>query len=241
MFKQKNMFKVFIILEIILFALLGYSICQDSVLFNLVIGGFFLIILGWWRRSRFNKKGINLLIILGVFLIFSASLANIYSWFILVLTATYVFLSFSNLSGRRNKLAQLVSLKTKFPESNRTNFKQKWIGDRILINKRFEWDDMTFNSLAGDMIIDLGHTILPNGDNYIVINKAFGDTKVIVPPGMGVSLKHHSVLSDVQFLEQTDHLRNEIGQYYSFNFDTATKRVKIISNNLFGDFEVIVL
>ncbi len=105
----------------------------------------------------------------------------------------------------------------------------------------FEWDDINFAVAAGDTIIDLGSTILPKNDNHIVIRKGFGKTRILVPVGTGVYLDHSAMLGSVTIDNQHYNLKNESIQLYSTNYDEESRHLKIITNVMIGDLEVILV
>jgi predicted membrane protein len=119
--------------------------------------------------------------------------------------------------------------------------KQKLFGNERVGGQVYEWDDININILAGDTIIDLGNTLLPKTDNVIMIRKGVGKTRVLVPMGVGVQIEHGAVLGNILFEEEKIDLHNESLTLYSKNFDQTTRHLKIVSNTLIGDIEVIVV
>ena len=57
--------------------------------------------------------------------------------------------------------------------------------------------------------------------------------------GVAVVLEHSTFYGNVRFEDEKYHLKNESLKLYSNDFDTNNRRLKIITNSLLGDVEVI--
>lgn len=119
------------------------------------------------------------------------------------------------------------------------NEKQSWIGNDRIGTQVFEWDDINVAILAGDTIVDLGNTLLPKEDSIVIVRKGFGRTRILVPYGIGILFEHATLYGKVEFDEETQVLRNETIKMYSEDYDESPRRLKVITNTLVGDVEVI--
>jgi predicted membrane protein len=117
--------------------------------------------------------------------------------------------------------------------------KQNWIGNDRIGTQVFEWDDINVAILAGDTIVDLGNTLLPKEDSVVIVRKGFGRTRILVPYGIGILFEHATLYGKVDFDEDTQVLRNETIKIYSEDYDESPRRLKIVTNTLVGDVEVI--
>jgi hypothetical protein len=94
--------------------------------------------------------------------------------------------------------------------------------------------------MVGKDTIHLEEVILTNHDNVIILRKGIGDTKIIVPVDVAVSLKVNSLYGELFFLGQTvRELRNESISLTTPDFDRANKSVKIVIASLIGNVEVV--
>lgn len=75
-------------------------------------------------------------------------------------------------------------------------------------------------------------------DNVIIIRKIFGNTKILVPIDVAVTLEVSSIYASVDFFELQEYdLRNEsitLGEAE----DSSLKKVKIIVSTIAGNVEV---
>lgn len=117
--------------------------------------------------------------------------------------------------------------------------KQSWFGNERIGNQVFEWDDINVDLIAGDTIVDLGNTLLPKEDSVVIIRKVFGRTRVLVPYGVGILFEHATFYGKVRFEEEEIALKNESLKMYSEDYDDSPRRLKLITNSLLGDVEVI--
>ena len=120
--------------------------------------------------------------------------------------------------------------------------KNRWLGDihhfSSLDGCRF--DDINLFRMVGKDTIHLEEVILTNHDNVIILRKGIGDTKIIVPVDVAVSLKVNSLYGELSFLGQTvRELRNESISLTTPDFDRANKSVKIVIASLIGNVEVV--
>ncbi|MDY3024718.1 MAG: cell wall-active antibiotics response protein LiaF, partial [Streptococcus hyovaginalis] len=88
--------------------------------------------------------------------------------------------------------------------------------------------------------IDLSKVILRNQDNVVLIRKIYGPTKIVVPIDVSVSLTVSSIYGAVTFFDDPSYdLRNETIKLRSDDYDSSSRSVKIVINNLAGDTEVV--
>lgn len=119
--------------------------------------------------------------------------------------------------------------------------KQKWINRQNDIQQTYEWEDMNITSWFGDSTLHLGNTILPEGVNVLVMHKAYGDIRIIVPLDVGVVIYHNTLHGNVLFEQENYMLKNNRLIIYSSNYNYATKVIKIATTVYFGNLEVVHL
>lgn len=120
--------------------------------------------------------------------------------------------------------------------------RNRWLGDDTeTTDDIYSWNDLNFTKLAGDTIFDLGNTILPKEQNIILIRKGFGNTKILVPEGIGISLDISIMLGELKINQEELILKNETFKWHSDHYNTNTRKIKLVANVLVGDVEVIFL
>lgn len=105
----------------------------------------------------------------------------------------------------------------------------------------FEWDDINIVALGGDSIIDLGRTILPEGENVVVIRKLFGRTRVIVPHEIALKMNISLINGRVIYEQDEFSLLNDSFLWESPDYQKNKRKLKIMISSVFGDVEVIRL
>lgn len=239
--------RFFFVVESLLLLLIIWQLIDSPLLLTSVIGGVFLIYMALHsHRRRQNKRRNNVPLFLGIFLILIGLLYNSGVWIMLIFTILFVGLKGVEISGvdlsHRSfwQKKQMLIVESKEPENHDgRKRKQQWIGNERIGDQVYEWDDININVLSGDTIIDLGNTILPKKENVVLIRKGLGRTRVLIPSGIGVQLEHTALLGNVFFEDEEIKLRNDILTLYSQDYSESARQVKLITNTLIGDIEVI--
>ncbi|MCC9832566.1 cell wall-active antibiotics response protein LiaF, partial [Streptococcus agalactiae] len=93
--------------------------------------------------------------------------------------------------------------------------------------------------ISGTDTIDLTNVIVSGQDNVIIIQKVFGDTKVLVPLDVAVKADISSVYGSVQYFDFEEYdLRNESIKLSQEEEYYLLKRVKLVVNTIAGKVEV---
>ncbi|OJG45064.1 hypothetical protein RV04_GL002378 [Enterococcus hermanniensis] len=168
------------------------------------------------------------------------------TWLMLVFAVLFLGLKGFELAGismpshSLKKRKSIVMVDSTEPIShNGERKRQGWIGNERIGTQVFEWDDINISILAGDTLVDLGNTLLPKEDSIVIVRKGFGRTRILVPYGVGLVLEHATLYGKVDFDDEQYMLRNESLKVYSEDYDGSQRRLKIITNTLVGDIEVI--
>ncbi|WP_122645220.1 cell wall-active antibiotics response protein LiaF [Enterococcus mediterraneensis] len=240
---MNNPWRFFIVVEALLFLFAIWQILSNPPLLMLLLFGIFSIYVVTTRKQKTNFY--NFLLIIGCLAIFISLLNSPALWIMLIFAILFIGLKGFEVSGidlTKNafwRKKQMIIVETDEPHHHQARTKQQWFGNERIGNQVYEWDDINVNILYGDTIIDLGNTILPKKDNIVLIRKGFGRTRILVPSGVGVMLEHATIIGEVNFEGEKNALRNESLKIYSEDYDENTRRIKIITNTLFGDIEVI--
>ena len=120
-------------------------------------------------------------------------------------------------------------------------YRNKWIGDDSVGKNIFKWEDHNHQKIMGDTFFDLGNTVLPIKENVLIIRKGFGDTKILVPKDIALSINVNIVLGKLIIEDEFFDLKNETIKWQSDNYDTALRKIKIVCSTIVGEVEVVYL
>lgn len=242
---MKNSWQFFIIIEALLFIFASYKLFQDpEILFVIIL---LAVVLGWAIKRRQRNPFYQFVlivssVIISVILLFNSPVI----WLMLVIAVVFLGVKGTELVGipflgdKKWKQKEMIMVETVEPENkNGRRFKRKWFGNQRIGDTVYEWDDINMTILSGDTIIDLGNTLLPKEDSVIVIRKALGKTRLLVPVGIGVLVEHSAIRGEVHIDGQVIRLKNEEIKCYSDDYFASQRRLKVISNTFIGDLEVI--
>ncbi|MFD1439987.1 cell wall-active antibiotics response protein LiaF [Lacticaseibacillus hegangensis] len=234
---MKRRWQLFWIIEIALTMVLGYQIVTNPASWIGVASGLIALVIGikghFWRTFWLLLGGV--LLAVGIFI-------NPMIWVILFVGLVGALFGLSGKHGRRLPWQQkhyaavhVVAPTTK----GGTTTRHPWFGDETIGSSTYEWDDINITVAAGDTIIDLGNTLLPQGDATIVVRKGIGKTRILVPVGVGVMVDHSALAGTLSVDGAECGLHNQTVRQYSDDYDTAKRRVHILTNVLIGDLEVL--
>lgn len=243
---MKTNWKLFFLIEALLGLWMLFQIFNNRFILVVVVISALFILHGKRSKKR-NKKEYS--IFFGIFLFFFALLSTSAMW--VIMATLIIFLAstggtqLSTLKPYNFKHAPwqkkeiMVVETTESSPKNIKRFKRVWLGNERIGNSIYEWDDINFSIFAGDTIVDLGNTLLPKDESYVVIRKGFGKTRILIPAGIGVMIEHSVVVGKVLFEDESYELKNESVKMYSKQYDENTRKLKLITNVLIGDLEVI--
>ncbi len=96
----------------------------------------------------------------------------------------------------------------------------------------------TVSNTFGDMNIDLSEIGLADGEQLLKLDGVFGDLHILIPKDVDIFVTTHTVFGDVRVL---GNLKSGFGQelsYLSPNYSSASRKLRIVSNQVFGDIKV---
>lgn len=237
--------RLFMIVEVSLLFCLGWQIFSNPPYLIFLILGLFSLYLHTKMKRRFSR---TFCLLFGILALVTIFLTSPFIW--LMLFTAFLYLIFF---ARHNEKAAFLGVAW-LPWTRKHFFglhvteptpkhgqvvRRPWFGNQTIGQDVFAWDDVDLTIAAGDTIVDLGNTLLPKRDNVILIRKGFGRTRILVPVGTAVQLKHTALIGAVTFNNQTFHLNNDEVTLYSDDYDDNQRRVKILTNVLVGDLEVL--
>lgn len=241
---MNNAWRLFLTIEVLLFiGALGQILQEKGLTVFFIVG---VVCLLSTIRKRKSVHFSRFRFILGVILIAISFINTFAMWLMLVLAILFFGLKGINWADfqwmqkapwRKKELLMVETTNTSRKSGRR--FKRSWITNERIGDRLYEWEDINIDILFGDTIIDLGNTLLPKQDNIVIIRKGFGKTRVFVPLGIGILLEHSTFYGTVKFADEKYTLKNESLRLYSDDYDMNARRLKILTNTLVGDVEVI--
>lgn len=242
---MKVYWQIVITVEALLFLLVCYQLLDSPIAVMVSILAVITLIFGLKkeRRTSFNQFQI---MVSAIVLILALLINAPAIWAILIIGIVAVGLKgidglrFPFMSDAQTRKNEFLMIETVEPEQkDGRRFKRKWFSTIRIGDTIYEWDDINMTLVSGDTIIDLGNTLLPREDNVILIRKVFGRTRVLVPVGIGVSIEHAALRGNLILDDQLIKLKNDSVKVFSEDYSTSQRRLKIVTNTLVGDLEVI--
>lgn len=233
----------------ILALLMFYESFSDSFTLLLMTIG----IVSLFLRNSMGEKNENTLLIIGVS---SLGLALLFSRFILIfLILLIIFLigqfpefyqiARKGLKKQRDVFKSSEFIMVKFDEVKKDTAKlerNQWFGnDDRTTDDIYSWSDINFTKLIGNTIFDLGNTILPKDQNIIIVRKGFGNTKILVPEEVSISLDVSILAGGLIIGEEEISMKNETFKWQSERYETNARKIKLVANVLVGEVEVVFL
>lgn len=221
---------------------------NPTSLFLIVIGLLSLLL-----RNQFAKKRKNMFLLIAIL---SLSIALFTSRLFIVLIIILALLLIGNNLDFYELIREVFSKKgfnkqasdfimvdfDKVASKPAKISRNKWFGDNNeSVDSIYSWEDINYTKIMGDTVFDLGNTLLPKEVNIILIRKAAGHTKIIVPEGIAVSLDVNLLVGKIIIADKEYELLNEKFSWYSEDYQESDRKIKIVANVLLGELEVIFI
>lgn len=250
---MRKIWWIAVILEAILVVVLGWQIATSPSSLTFLVIGILMIYSANRKRSRHPNRtsSTNLQFILGIIFIVVPIIINSAFWLMLLILIFLVIYMTNSKSSQSNILNHISN---RFPwqkkeyidvhVENETSVtpkiqKHKWWGNEVIGHEIFSWQDINLDLLAGDTIVDLGNTILPKNTGVVIIRKGIGKTRILVPIGTGVKIDHTALHGSLVFENHAYQLFNDRLQIKSENYEESSRHLKIMTNVIWGELEVI--
>lgn len=225
--------RLFLLLESVLFTLALFDVVANEASRTLLLMAVLLLII--W--NALGRQMNSVLLISAVSLTFLVFVLNPFFIIGIMMLVVYMLVNFFSRYEKRNQYTHVI-----FNDHALVAHKEKnrWFGNQNHSQDQYGFEDINLVRLFGNDVVDLDQTVLVGRDNIVVIRKTFGKTKIILPIDVEVSVSASSVYGRLQFLDLSYwDLRNESISVSSPGYRESHKRVKIVTNSLFGDVEVI--
>jgi predicted membrane protein len=156
---------------------------------------------------------------------------------ILILIGIRIFFRYGRTSAPSSPTVSMHSGATQESSASAINNSNVFGDVDIKINSK-EFRGGSISNTFGDMNIDLSEIGLAEGEQLLKLDGVFGDLHVLVPKDIEIYVTTHSVFGDVRVL---GNMKSGFGQeisYSSANYSAASKKLRIVSNQVFGDVKV---
>ena len=229
--------------------MLGWQIFStpQSIVFLTI--GIILALIVNRRRKKGKEHNSVLKVIAGISIVVSVASHQSF-WLLLFLTLIFLMLLFPTVLGKPDRFfwrKKKYTAPQVDPDVDgavldhewqmTTN---RWWGDQNIGKQVYQWHDINLKELGGDTIIDLGNTLLPTDrENVVIIQKGFGNTRVLVPFGTAVYLEHSVFVGDVKFSDQIHQSKNQTLRVKTPDYQESERRIRIVTSCLIGDLEVV--
>lgn len=223
----------FVIVETILLVMGLMTIMANNLSSFILILVLILLALRFYNQDKRN----NLLLTVGLVLLFLILMLNPYIIMAIVLGVVYVVINRFSQVKKKNRFALVrfceEDLKAK-------PIRNQWIGADMHDSDFYAFDDINMVRLTGSDTIDLSNVIVTGKDNVVIIRKVFGPTKILVPIDVSVKLNVSAIYGSVRYFDFEEYdLRNESLKLWHPKDEECLKAVKVIVNVLAGDVEVV--
>ncbi|CAM3284150.1 cell wall-active antibiotics response protein LiaF [Sporolactobacillus spathodeae] len=195
----------------------------------------------YYGKNRFSQRKGKIIFFIGII---GLSLVLL-STFVFKLTILLLFLLFIYDFVQSKRYPSIIQPNFQAGHVKETIFRRqlllqnKWFGHQQTPPDDYEWHDINIQNGAGDTLIDLSHTILPPREAVIVVRHLAGRVRILVPYGIGVSVRFSVILGSLDFLgHEEPRLINESIAFQTENYDAAEQNVSIIVSALSGNLEV---
>jgi lia operon protein LiaF len=218
--------------------LLEATIHGEGILFALL----FSAALMYFGRKRMPKRSGKLMFWFGVFV----AIINILSMFTfkLLLVAIVIYFIVQFYQSKQNP----VVITPHFDDTGSTEeniYRKESLLKNIVLGTQqtpehvYEWNDINIQCGAGDSIIDLSQTILPEGEAVIMIRGFIGNVTIYVPYEVEAAVSHSVFMGNTRIFDRHEpKMFNQTLFFRTKNYGEAEKKVKIVTSLFAGSLEV---
>ena len=212
----------------------------------MIISAGILISFSSWNRKKGNLLIARVLLIIGVILLFISILTSFTFYLITGTIITYYAYHHYKSSKNPEKITvKLIEPTIEIIDKEENNFikiepffKNILAGEMRSTNDVYELDDINIQCGFGDIHIDLSHAIVPTGETVILIRGVLGNIRLYIPYDIDLSIQTSILLGKIDVFEENKTTFNITQKYQTKNYQTSTRKIKIITSLLIGEIEV---
>jgi len=108
---------------------------------------------------------------------------------------------------------------------------------KVTINSK-DFKSGEIRTIFGDVKVDLTKLDIKEGEQALRLNTIFGDIKISAPKELPLLIYSSNTAGDLKIFDEKRSGWRQTMTYKSENYDTATKKLKIITGQIFGDVKV---
>ena len=94
-------------------------------------------------------------------------------------------------------------------------------------------------TVFGDVKVELTNLIVQEGEQLLRLNTTFGNIKISVPKETAFAVFGSNTAGDIKMFDEKRGGWRQTIKYRSEDYETADKKLKIITNQMFGDLKVL--
>ena len=225
--------QLFVFVEALLLTMAAITILAGNISRIVLIVVLCLLLLYYY----IGKQRSNFLLVASSILLFFIVMLNPYVIAALLFAVVYAMLVAYPYFYRENE-----EVKIDYEEDVEIRQeKTPWIGDLHHCSKvNCHFRDLTITRLFGKDTIHLDEVIVVNHDNVIIMRKMFGNTKIILPVDVELSLQVNTLYGELRLFSQKPRkLRNETVSIETPNYRSSHRTVKLVIAGIVGDVEVV--
>jgi len=225
--------QLFVFVEALLLTMAAITILAGNISRIVLIVVLCLLLLYYY----IGKQRSNFLLVASSILLFFIVMLNPYVIAALLFAVVYAMLVAYPYFYRENE-----EVKIDYEENVEIRQeKTPWIGDLHHFSKvNCHFRDLTITRLFGKDTIHLDEVIVVNHDNVIIMRKMFGNTKIILPVDVELSLQVNTLYGELRLFSQKPRkLRNETVSMETPNYRSSHRTVKLVIAGIVGDVEVV--
>ncbi len=95
------------------------------------------------------------------------------------------------------------------------------------------------STVAGDCDVDLTKAVVAEGEHWLRVSGVFGSVRIVLSKEIAVSVSAHTVFGEVQVMHERQSGFSPNVNYASSGYDSASRRLKILVNQVFGDVRIL--
>ncbi|MFT8872213.1 MAG: cell wall-active antibiotics response protein LiaF [Sporolactobacillus sp.] len=199
-------------------------------------------ILFYYGKKHFDTRSGKLLFFIGLIALALILISTLF--FRITVLIAFLFFAYDFVQTKRRPLTLRPDRATSGGATTHASFIRatpgnKWFGRREHADGDYEWQDMNFQLGAGDIVLDLSRTILPNKEALVVIRHFAGRVRILVPFGVETSVRYSVVCGSLNFFG-SEHCRmiNESVAVQTDHYAQEEQKLAIIISAVAGTLEV---
>ncbi|MGN1400659.1 MAG: cell wall-active antibiotics response protein LiaF [Bacillus sp. (in: firmicutes)] len=237
-FNSKTDIVSWLVVFTVLLLLIEVTFFDGGLLFSLGLSGLLL----YYGKKRIGKKRGKLALLIGGIGVL-VTVLNMFAFKLLLLSL--LGLAIYKFFDSKKHPAYFAPQLTDEGKAEEIRVKPLLLSNRLVGSQStgshiYEWEDINIQTGIGDVVVDLGNTVLPKGENIVSVRNIAGTIRVFVPYGIEVKVVHSVLAGKISILANPEQrLFNQCVQYHTDQYASAGHKIKIITSTVAGNIEVV--